>query len=201
MKDQRRHAGPRTVLFDDTNRQPSQTHSSCRGKESRPRKPPVCRVNAWQTVTVTQRLRNPWRRCLSQLPAVQWQQHRVLQTGFAFVTVCATLKKPWREERNIHGVVETWWLKLLVQRFEDMSQLSKRQSSTPLCSWAKHLTSCYFSITSIGLLQSPRSILNKQDGLNGQHFTGCILLKSTVLGVSAQFKPMCKCYSLLKILH
>lgn len=71
-----------------------------------------------------------------------------LQKGSVFVSVCATLKKPWREDWNIWRGDDLMGRELLFQRLEDVCQLCHHnRPQSPLCHRATHVTPSYFSRT------------------------------------------------------
>lgn len=73
-----------------------------------------------------------------------------LQNGSVFVSVCATLKKPWREDWNIHREVMTSWVKSCCSRGWKMWAsyfCHHNRPQSPLCRRATHVTPSYFSRT------------------------------------------------------
>lgn len=137
--------------------------------------------------------KNPWKRDASRnLPAVQWQQRLRSSDWFCF---CSCLSNP--------------------EETMERSKKYTRSGGNPMAKAAGPKVSRWDILNTTVLLSKAldfmlfqqdchwstvvTSILNKQDGLNGQLFKRMHF--AHVMGVGALFKPMCNCYSLLKIFH
>lgn len=82
-------------------------------------------------------------------PAVMCRTIAFLQKTSAFVSVCATLKKRWRKEWNVHGKVMTWWLKSCCSRGWKMWSsyfCDYKLLPSPLCYLATHMTPKTFKL-------------------------------------------------------
>lgn len=90
-----------------------------------------CHVCPWQTWHVD-RDSSMGTMDLATFPLFSGSTIGFLQKGSVFVSVCATLKKPWREDWNIWRGDDLMGRELLFQRLEDVCQLFLSSQSSSI---------------------------------------------------------------------
>lgn len=119
----------------------------------------------------------PWKTMeLATFPLCSGSTIAFLQNGSAFLSVCATLKKPWREERNVHGEViphESCWSRgwtMWASFFCDHNR-----PDSPLCHRATHMTPMQDWLFLQNVYSSQQSIkIQTENGLDG-HFVDVLM--------------------------